>query len=116
LIGSQKRIRDPEFLRFAKEQGGICCVCRRTTGVSRQAEELHHFGEKGMGQKCHDYEIARVCRRCHGEIQGKRRMAFIRADRMDILEAMATDALELLIAYVQGIKTRRSDGKRKSIR
>ncbi len=96
-----KRIRDRDFLAYAKEQGGICCVCRWTVGESVPAEELHHWGSKGMGQKSHDYEVARLCKKCHDSYQGKRRLAFIRMDSIDILEAMERDALDLLIGYVE---------------
>jgi len=96
-----KRIKDRDFLSFAKQQGGICCVCRWMLGDLIQADELHHFGDKGMGQKSHDYEVARVCKNCHDRYQGKRRMAFLRMDRIDILESLERDALTLLIAYVE---------------
>jgi len=101
MIAKTKRIKDRAFLSFAKQQGGLCCICLRLHGVSRPAEELHHWGEKGMGQKCHDYEVARLCRACHREQQGKKRMAYIRRDEFEILEAMTRDALDLMICYVQ---------------
>ena len=96
-----KRIRDRDFLSFAKEQGGICCVCRWIEGETVQAEQLHHWGAKGMSQKSHDYEVARLCKKCHDKYQGKRRIAFLRMERIDILEALERDALDLLIAYIE---------------
>jgi len=95
----KKRYRDRDFLSWAKEQRGYCCLCRRISGVLVYADELHHWGEKGMGQKCHDYEIARLCRPCHEQQQGKRRAAYLRRDEVEILEALTRDALDLLMEY-----------------
>jgi len=65
------------------------------------AEELHHWGDKGMGQKCDDYDIARVCRACHRKVQGKRRSKLILRGEIEIIEAMERDAIDLLKEYVE---------------
>jgi hypothetical protein len=100
MIPKAKRIKDRAFLSFAKQQGGVCCICLRVHGEQVPAEELHHWGNKGMGQKCHDYEVARLCCACHREQQGKKRMAYIRRNEFEVLEALTRDALDLMILYV----------------
>lgn len=104
--------KSPEFLRFAKSLGGECCVCRYCDGVQTRAVELHHFGEKGMGQRANDHFVGRVCIEHHHQIQGKRRIAFIRMDRIDILEALEADALDLLTQWTQRLEEKRPPGER----
>ena len=105
-MGMQKQARyiNRGFLRWAKEQGGICCVCRWTKGEFTPADELHHWGDKGTGQKSHDYQVARVCKPCHDRIQGKRRIAFLRTGDMETLAALTTDSLDLLMAYTESMR------------
>lgn len=93
--------KDRAFLKWAKEQGGSCCVCRYLHGILKPAEELHHWGSKGMGQKCDDYHVCRVCSACHREHQGKKDMAFHRRGEYELWCAMARDAVDLLAGYVQ---------------
>ena len=95
------RWRSREFLRFAKEQRGECCVCRWVEGKSVPAAELHHYGEKGMAQKSSDGEVARLCYAHHKQYQGKRFMAFLRDDQMEVLAAMRQDSVTLLTAYAE---------------
>jgi len=101
MMQKQRKQKDRAFLSWAKQQGGACCLCLRLRGELRNCEELHHWGDKGMGQKGDDYRVARLCRACHQGQQGKRRMAYLRRDEMGILEAMTADALDLVIGYMQ---------------
>ncbi len=108
-LGPKDRIhKSPEFLRFAKSLGGECCICRWTQGVSVRADELHHYGEKGMGQRANDHFVARLCVPCHQHYQGKRRLSLIRDGQIDILEALESDNLEILTQWA-----RRIEGKKK---
>lgn len=107
MLQKRVRYRDREFLSWAKEQGGVCCLCLRIHGDPIPADELHHWGEKGMGQKSHDYEVARLCQKCHREQQGKRRFAYIRRNEVEILEALTRDALDLLMEYTTQLKEKK---------
>jgi hypothetical protein len=73
----------------------------RLHGKLVHAAEIHHMGPKGMGQKCHVYEVARVCHACHEAIQGKRRAYFSRTGEWEVLAAMQEDALNLLMEWVE---------------
>lgn len=95
-IPKARRHESRAFLAFAKRQHGNCCLCWPNF---HSGEELHHFGEKGMGQKGHDYLVARVCHDHHEEVQGKRKHAFAREGNADLLIRMQADALELLMAW-----------------
>ena len=101
MIVKATRKKDRGFLSWAKQQGGACCLCLRLRGDLRNGDELHHWGDKGMGQKGDDYKVARLCMACHRLQQGKRRMAYLRRDEMEVLEAMTADALDLVIGYMQ---------------
>lgn len=94
MIHKITRYRDKEFLTWAKQQQAPCCLC------GDPCEELHHWGEKGMGQKCHDYEVARLCRLCHAQQQGKRRLAYYRSEKLDVLECLMRDSIDLLMGYI----------------
>lgn len=100
LIPKYKIPRDRDYLAWAKRQGGPCCLCRRLRGDVVFAPELHHYGDKGMGQKASDYEIARLCIPCHHAVQGRKHAAFVRNGEWEMLAAMQEDALALLSAYV----------------
>lgn len=109
MIGIPKRQRyeSRAFLAWAKAEGGACCLCAALRGERMPAEELHHFGEKGMGQKSHDYEVARVCRACHGAVQGQRQAYFARTGQYEVLAAMRGDALDLLMAWAHALEQRK---------
>jgi hypothetical protein len=110
MIPKTMRHRDRAFLSWAKGQGGACCLCLRLRGEVVPGVELHHWGEKGMAQKGDDYRVARLCGPCHREQQGRRRMAYLRRDEMDVLEALTADALDLVIGFLQlEKKGRKSD-------
>jgi hypothetical protein len=100
-IEKTSRVRDRDFLAWAKRERGICCLCRWLKGETRLADELHHWGEKGTAQKSHDYEIARLCKPHHDAEQGKRRLAYLREGRIEVLEALERDALDLVISYLK---------------
>ncbi len=102
---SRKPYRSRAFLAYAKDQRGLCCVCKSQEGV-----ELHHYGSAGMGQKGSDLLVCRVCRRCHGEIQGKRRHAFERLGQLDKWIDIQADGIELLRGYVEGMGGRKGNG------
>jgi hypothetical protein len=100
--------RNAAFLRFVHERGGICCLCFEIDGERGPFEEAHHFGPKGMGQKGSDYLVARVCRKHHAQIQGKRKVAFEREPGgWEILAALRGDALDLMIEWVEHLHGRR---------
>jgi len=95
----RKPYRSKAFLAWAKLQRGVCCVCRDRPGV-----ELHHFGEKGMGQKASDLLVCRVCSGCHQQIQGKRGLAFRRMNRIETWADIQADAVALLSDYVEHLE------------
>ena len=70
-------------------------------GHIETAEELHHFGPKGMGQKGDDHLVARLCVKCHHLYQGRKRAAFIRNGEYEAYAAMLEDATELMSAYIR---------------
>jgi hypothetical protein len=88
------RPRNRAFLAWAKGQAGPCCICRDAPG-----SELHHWGESGMGLKGSDYRVARVCRGCHGDIQGKGRKTAIMSGDFVRYSALLEDTVTLLEAY-----------------
>ncbi len=96
----QKQQQSKQFLKWAKQQGGLCCLCLRLSGQEIASCELHHYGEKGMGQKGSDYCVARLCKKHHGQYQGMRRLAFFREDLVTVLEAIEADNIALLESYV----------------
>jgi len=112
VIVHEKIHKSPEFLRFAKSLGGECCVCRYTKGDHVRAEELHHYGEKGTGQRANDHLVGRVCIPCHRSIQGKRRLAFLSMDRLDILEALEADNLQLLSQWARRLEAMKKPAER----
>ena len=88
--------RDKKYITWALAHLGGCCLC------SDAATDVHHIDVYGMGTKCSDHKVARVCQSCHRRIQGKGRIAMMRTDewrrvRIDLLE----DALDLLDQYVE---------------
>ena len=93
-IEKVKRLTSRSFLAFVHKQPGPCCICGR-----QQWEEAHHHGDKGMGQRCNDYEVARVCLECHKKVQGKRKAYFARTGDYDLLARMQADTIELLMAW-----------------
>ena len=95
----QKPHRSKAYLSWAKHQHGTCCICGQ-----RRVEQLHHFGSKGIGQKCSDLLVCRVCEPCHSRIQGKRRIAFERRGELDVWADMLEDALLLLEQYTAALE------------
>lgn len=53
--GKERRLEDPEYLAFIRHQPCLVpgCRCRPV--------EAHHYGERGLGQKCRDDETAPLC-------------------------------------------------------
>lgn len=90
----EKPHRSRRYLDWVRTQHGACCVCR-----TNRFEERHHFGKKGMGQKCSDLLVCRVCKGCHSRLQGKRRIAFERLGQLDVWADMLEDAMWLLERY-----------------
>lgn len=101
MIPKHRIPRNRDYLAWAKTQAGPCCLCRRLRGDLTTGVEAHHWGDKGMGQKASDYEIARLCPDCHHAVQGRKRMAFARNGEWEILAALQEDALALLTAYLE---------------
>jgi hypothetical protein len=101
-----KPVRDRDFLSWAKQQGGQCCLCWRLTGERVPGAELHHAAEHGLGQKGSDHFVARVCLDCHRSIQGKRWIAFMRAGQFEILAALQEDAIALLSGFVEHLTSK----------
>ncbi len=98
--------KHPHFLRWAKHQGGECCICRWIDGQPGvEATDLHHYGASGMGMKGTDYDVCRVCRRHHGIIQGKSWKSLERAGRLDIWAAIVQDGDSLKRKYLGEIDT-----------
>jgi len=95
--------RSRDFLSWAKLQQSNCCVCQEYSGT-----ELHHFGDAGMGQKGSDFLVCRVCPECHHWIQGKRFLAFLRMQKLEVWTSIQADGLVLLEGYaarLEGIKS-----------
>lgn len=110
MISKNPPYRSAEFLRFAHELGGVCCLMHVPVLVHDGPVELHHRGDKGMGQKASDLLVTRVCRRCHTLIQGKRSaLSFERSGLSAVYEATLEDNVKLLAAYVQHLEQK---GKR----
>lgn len=62
--------QDPAFLAHVRTHA--CIACNTRAGV-----EAHHWGKRGAGQKCSDYETVPLCHVCHvarlhgeGELMG----------------------------------------------
>jgi NMD protein affecting ribosome stability and mRNA decay len=53
-----------------------------------------------MGKKGSDHVVARVCRSCHASVQGKRWIAFLREDQLEVLAALQEDAIALLSGWI----------------
>lgn len=96
MFAKLKTYKSKNFRRWAKRQGGVCCVCNENTG-----HQLHHFGPRGIGQKATDLLLCRVCQKCHDYVGAKRRNAFSRKDELDTWVDMLEDGLELLRSYVE---------------
>lgn len=100
-------VRDRDFISWAKQQGGQCCLCWRLTGDRVPGSELHHFsGDTGMGMKGSDHVVARVCLACHASVQGKRWIAFMREGEFETLAALQEDAIRLLSGWVEHLMER----------
>lgn len=96
-----ERFTSRAFLAHAHAQRAGCSVCRWTRGEHVPAVELHHYGDKGMGQRCDDTWVTPLCLECHRRYQGKRFLAFVRAGEYEVLAAMQRGNIELLAAYVE---------------
>ena len=105
MIEKRPPYRSAAFLRWAHEQGGCCCFA--VDGRHDGPIELHHYGDKGMAQKASDLVVARVCRRCHGLVQGKRSLrTFERAGLGEVFHLMLEDNIRLLAGYVEYLERR----------
>lgn len=66
--------RDPKFIEFVKHKCK-CCV----TGYYCEFDsmvEVHHYGKRGLGQKCSDYEVVPLLWYLHRKAQEMTREAF----------------------------------------
>ncbi len=90
-------VKARDYLAWAKTQTAACCVCR-----ARPGSQLHHIEVGGMGMKCPDFKVCRVCPECHREVQGKGRNACERLGMDGTWKDMVTDALDLVTDYMEG--------------
>jgi hypothetical protein len=93
------------FMRFAHSLPCECAICRWTKGERVPAVELHHYGEKGMGQRGDDWYVAPLCLPCHHYYQGKRWLSFMTAGELDVMAAMQRGNLEILSAYAAQLES-----------
>lgn len=64
-FAKDKPYRSKRYLGWAKDRYRECANC------GAQAEELHHFGPRGLGQKASDLFVVPICRRCHDIIHSR---------------------------------------------
>lgn len=57
-----KPLRDAAYMKWVRDEHA-CCIA----GCGMPAEEAHHHGPRGMGQKTDDYRVLPLCARCHRE-------------------------------------------------
>ena len=67
--------------------------------------ELHHIGKSGMGKKGSNYAVARVCKACHGAVQGKYWLQFERGQKLSSWAALNQDANALLVGWLESLET-----------
>lgn len=53
------RIRDVDYLAWIR--GRACLVCASLMGGQQARTEAAHVGDRGLGQKCSDYEALPLC-------------------------------------------------------
>jgi hypothetical protein len=102
--------RSSVYLSWARSQGGKCCLC------GAQADELHHFGRRGMGRKGSDLMVARVCRECHARVQGLGTVSADRSGRTSEMMSLQADALELANMYLAEGSDDDDDDESKKVR
>ena len=90
----------PAFLDHAAASGP-CCICALIGREQKSPTELHHYGRSGMGMKCSDLMVARLCGDCHQKIQGRGYVAFDRADSLEYWYAMVEDNNAMLREYIE---------------
>jgi hypothetical protein len=80
----------PEYLDFIRSQP--CVICARKARPQFSRTEAAHVGQRGLGQKCSDWEAIPLCG-CHhrtGEfahhVLGKRFWMFWRLDRYETIQ------------------------------
>ena len=57
-------VRDPKYLEFVRTFGCIVCANGSLKPAARPSEAAH-VGERGLAQKCSDFETAPMCPRHH---------------------------------------------------
>lgn len=78
--------RSPAFLHFVRSRP--CFYCGTTIAV-----EAHHWGRRGMGQKCSDWETVPLCRVHHAQWHSEGSLPG--SSRAEWLEAFAVIASKL---------------------
>lgn len=58
------RIRDRSYMAFVRSHA--CVSCGNEEGI-----EAHHWGPRGVGQKCDDVLCVALCMACHGAFHAK---------------------------------------------
>jgi len=96
----QPAYRSRAFLTWAKREVTTCAVC------PERADELHHFGPKGMGQKGSDLIVAPLCRKHHTSLQGKRALAFARSGDLETYVKLLEANRDLLEGYIAFLESR----------
>jgi len=70
-------IRDEAYKRFVRDLP--CCICYDPNVTwwwnSPRAGECHHYGRKGMGQKCSDDHTVPICHNHHMVIESPKMSA-----------------------------------------
>lgn len=84
------RVHDDDFLDFVRQQR--CMV----PGCNKRAEP-HHFGRRGMSQKCSDYETVPACREHHRYFHDHGYLPGM--DRKQTFDAFRAQSAELLERY-----------------
>lgn len=92
--------RSPEHLVLVRQQP--CCGC----GAAAPSDP-HHFGERGVGQRCSDLLTVPLCRRCHDLVTDGRGTPG--RHREELQEYFQGVALELLMRRVRQLELERCE-------
>lgn len=89
----RKPYRNEDYLRFVRSRA--CCMCSQDR-TDQLAVVPHHFGSRGVGQKCDDYLTVPVCIGCHrmihdGQLGGPK----------ELREQFMAVAAETLAEYIE---------------
>jgi hypothetical protein len=74
----EKRIRAADYLRFVRKHP--CCNC-----IQEAPSDPHHWGPKGISQKCDDLRSCPLCRHCHRTFHDTGRLPGLSKDETVVL-------------------------------